>query len=208
MSFNHLKYDGCAYDKAVRQSTAPVSYMLGPPKVCDPCFPETPFIRLAKSGSAICEDKALVDVDSELIGLNVKRTHCPEKEYKPTKEGFCKLKTLKDCNTGRFFNSEPTRFSNPVCTLRGTGWNRWEWLCEDPQKHAFNITPFERMANSQIMAKDNHRACLPHLMDQIHSMPQYDPRQERTQPYTYKYTPVHQFYEHNNLRTCEEISRL
>ena len=27
-----------------------------------------------------------------------------------------------------FKGSEDTRLSNPPCNLRGTGWNRWEWL--------------------------------------------------------------------------------
>ena len=39
------------------------------------------------------------------------------------------LKHFQDCH----LNSEPTKLSNPPCNLRGTGWNRWEWLCQNPQ---------------------------------------------------------------------------
>ena len=39
------------------------------------------------------------------------------------------LKHWKDC----YIPAEDTRLSNPSCNLRGTGWNRWEWLCLNPQ---------------------------------------------------------------------------
>ena len=54
-----------------------------------------------------------------------------------------------------------THYYNPPCTLRGTGWNRWEWLCQNPQNRA--IVPFNRGlfigVNTNLMARDNHRPC-------------------------------------------------
>jgi hypothetical protein len=45
--------------------------------------------------------------------------------------------------------------SNPPCTLRGTGINRWEWLCTDPQTTA--LEPYQRCVNYRTIVKDNHR---------------------------------------------------
>ena len=53
---------------------------------------------------------------------------------------------------------EDTRLSNPPCTLRGTGWNRWEWLCQDPQEE---LRPFDFNISNRIAAKDAHRPCIP-----------------------------------------------
>jgi hypothetical protein len=41
--------------------------------------------------------------------------------------------------------TDDSRLSNPPCNLRGTGWNRWEWLCLNPQERVeipfdWNIT--------------------------------------------------------------------
>ena len=55
--------------------------------------------------------------------------------------------------------AEEIRTSNPPCNLRGTGWNRWEWLCMDPQERV--LMPFDNMVSNRIIVKDNHRPCVP-----------------------------------------------
>ena len=54
---------------------------------------------------------------------------------------------------------EDTRISNPPCNLRGTGWNRWEWLCLNPQDRV--EAPFDYNISNRIVVKDNHRPCVP-----------------------------------------------
>ena len=82
---------------------------------------------------------------------------------------FCNLKNMKDCD---FLSPEDTKMSNPPCTLRGTGWNRWEWLCEDPQKNS--LIPFETGINNRIVVKDNHRPCIPTPLDLSDTLPKSD----------------------------------
>jgi hypothetical protein len=60
---------------------------------------------------------------------------------------------------------EDTRLSNPPCTLKETGINRWEWICYDPQDKA--IEDFDRIpVNYRMVAKDNHVPCIEKPMDQ------------------------------------------
>ena len=72
---------------------------------------------------------------------------------------------FNDC--GMF--TEDCRLSNPPSTLRGTGWNRWEWLCKDPQDRV--IEPFDFQINTKILSKDNHRPCVPRPVDQKLAFP-------------------------------------
>lgn len=157
MSFSRLNYDTCSYKYDLKQSVRVGDYNINTPtQDCQgECFYPNPYVRIDKSGGSVCESN-LIDVDSELLGLNVKATKCPNNKYIPKQTPFCKLKNMKDCD---FLAAEDTKLSNPPCTLKGTGWNRWEWLCEDPQ--SFALMPFEREINNRIVVKDNHRPCIP-----------------------------------------------
>lgn len=89
----------------------------------------------------------------------------------PTKtEGFQSKPTGNHMNFSNCFTpTESTRLSNPPCTLRGTGWNRWEWLCKNPQDRV--EVPFDHMIDSVLMAKDNHRPLIPRPLDQTLALP-------------------------------------
>ena len=77
-------------------------------------------------------------------------------------DGFQKgpLTHFKDCDVAP---REDTRLSNPINNLRGTGWNRWEWLCLNPQERV--LMPFDHAIN-RIVVKDNHRPCVPTPIDE------------------------------------------
>ena len=64
-----------------------------------------------------------------------------------------------------FPTEEDTRLSNPPCTLRGTGINRFDPLCWNPQDKA--LEPWTRRGGTsyRIVVKDNHRPCLPSQED-------------------------------------------
>jgi hypothetical protein len=158
MSFSRLNYDNCAYGKSIQESTSVGNYMLESPlNNCNECFFDSPNIRMAKSGVAICTKSPLIDIDSELMGLKRTASKCVKSPL-PN----CEQKELKSC-TNTFMVSEDTKLSNPPCTLRGTGWNRWEWLCENPQKHA--DIPFVTMISDKTLAKDNHRPLIPNVVN-------------------------------------------
>ena len=83
---------------------------------------------------------------------------CPDQfSGKPT--------SWKDCG----MSVEDTRLSNPPCNLRGTGINRWEWLCLNPQDRV--EMPFDYNVSNRIVVKDNHRPCVPTPLDQQNVLP-------------------------------------
>lgn len=168
MSFESLVYDTCAYNKYLQEATGPGNYQINTPKVdCKKnCFYPSPYIRLDKTGVAECASKSLIDVDSELMLLNYPATKCPTEKYFPKE--YCKNKELTMCED-TFLQPEDTRISNRPCTLRGTGWNRWEWLCLDPQ--SFAVEPYNRDVQTRVIVKDNHRPCVPKPLDQTLALP-------------------------------------
>lgn len=163
MSFNRLKNDTCTYKYDLKQTAGPGDYMLSEPNIeCLTCFQANPEIRLSNNirrstGVSTCRPHPLIDVDSEMKNIYRPATNCPSGKYRG--EPFCdSLQNFPDCaEPGK--KTEPTRLSNPPCTLRGTGWNRWEWLCLNPQDKA--LVPFDFNISGRIVAKDNHRPCIP-----------------------------------------------
>ena len=125
-----------------------------------------------------------VDVESELFNLNRNSSKCPKKQYVPNCEQnscdnqgeICGAGVLEKCTDSKnplrnpwnrsgdnnlvnfkncFFPTEDTRLSNPSTNLRGTGWNRFETLCHDPQEQVF--FPGQMMTSTRLVVKDNHR---------------------------------------------------
>lgn len=164
-----LRQDSCSYKEQLRQSVGPGMYMLSmPANDCGGCgkdIPADPYLRWQSWGPGFCQPGAAVDTGSELLGLNYKATKCSAQQYLPGKNAnnACVAPGKQEARAC-MAPTENTRLSNPPCTLRGTGWNRWEWLCENPQDRA--IIPFEWNVNYRIVAKDNHKPCIPQLLDQ------------------------------------------
>jgi hypothetical protein len=167
MSFNRAVYDNCEYKHKLNETISPMNYMLDRPWECDPCIPYQgggPIIN--RHGDSIC-DKELIDVDSELIGINRKYSKCPADKYLPNPKPFCKTKKhFKECD---FLIPEHTLISNPKCTNKETTINRWEWLCRDPQANV--LVPFDFQINNRIVVKDNHRPLLEIPINQENSLP-------------------------------------
>lgn len=165
MSFNRLNYDTGAYAQDLQQSVGSGLYALNTPVTdCASCFPPDN-LNTERMNSSVCGNHPLVDVSSELLGITRKSSKAPADNYVPD-EKFCAATRLKDCLS---IHAEDTRLSNPPITLRGTGWNRWEWLCQDPQQRAF--IPFDHNIANRIVAKDNHRPYLQRPIDQSAALP-------------------------------------
>lgn len=166
MSSTNLRQDKGAYSTTLRETVGPGDYMLNTPSSgCNKCFVSDPTIRIGGMGNSVCSSK-LVDVDSELLNLNRKNSLCPANQYIPTNKPFCDAVPLKDCLT---LGTEGCRLSNPPCTLRCSGWNRFEDLCTDPQARA--LIPFDFNIPSKQLFRDNHRPCIPSLVDQAVALP-------------------------------------
>ena len=175
MSFNRLDYDTGCYKQYIAESVGPLEYQIGTPKIsCEPCMPKDPGFILQRSGASVDKEQSLIDVDSELLNITRPLSNNPVKKFLPkfTKDGEINNNPMnqklhfKECNMP---TREDTRLSNPPSTLRGTGWNRWEWLCQDPQERV--EIPFDYNIQNKLVVRDNHRASLPRPVDQTLALP-------------------------------------
>lgn len=171
MNFNRLNYDTCTYQHDLKQSVGVGEYVLGMPRVnCEACFPSDPNMGTVGYSAAVKPFMSVVDTDSELMGITRKASNCPTSAYIPDFSKIDKVSSgtpVADC---RAIPNEGTRLSNPPCTLREQGWNRWEVLRENPQQHA--EVPFRFNVNNRILFKDNHKPCLPEPINQSAALPQ------------------------------------
>jgi len=101
-------------------------------------YPWAPTIRLQKVGASIVDGKNLVDVDSELMGINRIQTKNFQFKHTPNDDKDVKYLHLKD----GLFHEESTLLTNPPSTLRGMAKNRWINVHLQPQDNV--IEPFQR----------------------------------------------------------------
>lgn len=79
---NRQIYDQCSYNTELRQSTAPLSYVLDVSKYqrCDTCRPELGIV----GGTAVSHINGnLVDLENDLRGQTRPATKCPAYKYLP-----------------------------------------------------------------------------------------------------------------------------
>jgi hypothetical protein len=127
-----------------------------------------------------------IDVESNLFNLNRPLSRDPNEQYQPICPSCNCQHQGQPCGAGGvpgcvqngqsmngrrcgdnslvdfptcYLPTEDTRLSNPPCTLRGSGINRFEPLCIDPQKQIF--FPGSYQIQTRLVAKDNHRPCIP-----------------------------------------------
>jgi len=155
----------CQYKQSINESTAVGNYMLGTPSTsCEYKYPKPTSIRLQKAGNSINRSMPLVDIDSKLKNRNIPASKCNLETFTDLSNN---LTHWEDC----FPETLESRTSNPASNLRGTGFDRWEYLCFNPQKKA--TIPFSNNISNRIVAKDNHKPCIPKLIDNTKSLPNY-----------------------------------
>lgn len=79
---NRLTYDTCSYSQELKQSVAPISYVMDPVKYehCNKCRVELGVV----GGTSVSHISGnLVDLENDLRGQNRPNTHCPEYKYIP-----------------------------------------------------------------------------------------------------------------------------
>jgi len=155
-----MKYDNSSYEEGLSRTIYEGIYQLNSPyndcSDCNQFMPNDPHIRYQNYGHNSCSMAKAVDDNSELIGLNYKNSKCNKEGYAPNSyiSTGCKPKLTNDirkCSTP----TESCRLSNPPCTLKETGINRYEPLCWNPQEKA--LESFDRIGiNYRMVAKDNH----------------------------------------------------
>jgi hypothetical protein len=116
MSSNRLKFDKCAYNKDLAQSTSSLNYTLDPSKWynCSPCRNE---LGLLGGNTVSLTRDNMVDLESDLFNMTRQNSRCPERKFLPqcddcddTSSGMpcgsaqckavekAKLKHLPECN--------------------------------------------------------------------------------------------------------------
>lgn len=175
-SMNKLRYDSGTYQTDLRQSVGPGQYVLAPlAPHCRPCLAADPWVNLGTSGAGSCPSQPLIDVESDLHNIGRRATLDPNGLYRGgggqpivcgAAVGAAQMVGAASCSA---IPSVDTRLANPPCTLRGTGWNRWEWLCQDPQARA--MVPFDWNVDTSIVVKDNHRPVLARPVDPTLALP-------------------------------------
>jgi hypothetical protein len=130
-------------------------YYLNPPaKNCPTTFPTNATTRIQYSGASWVDGEWKTDVESDLKGISRLSTkiRCDDVQYNPdtnTMNGIS-LKHAEDENIPQTF----ARLVDPPCTLRTTGWNRWQPLFHNPQE-TFE-TPFDFFIPSLDLDKEKY----------------------------------------------------
>lgn len=182
-SFERQIYDQNAYQAYLRQSTGPLIYQLDPVRVarCNPCRQIQPGFNNT-AGVSHDGNRALVDIESNLMRLNYRNSKDPNAMYKPscTQCGRCLNEGLPcgcRCNENLIHLPEcsiitdHTRLSNPIWTARELGINRFQPLCLNPQDEGRWHQRAEIGINYRMVVKDNHVPLIPKPLDQSAVLP-------------------------------------
>jgi len=119
----------------MRITSYALRYYITPPEAnCPSMFPVEATTRIQSQGDSWPMKQWRTDVETDLKGINRfgNRSRCDEVLYNPDTNKFNNI-PLEHAQDGSFplnFN----RLHNPPCTLRGSGWNRWQPLFHDPQE--------------------------------------------------------------------------
>jgi len=145
-------------------------YYLNPPaKNCPTTFPVNATTRIQYSGNSWVEGEWKTDIESELKGIDRLGTkiRCDAVQYNPNNNTInnIPLSHAKDENMPQTF----ARLVDPPCTLRTTGWNRWQPLFHNPQE-TFE-TPFDFFIPSRDLDKEKYNT---HQVKTCHA-PMHDP---------------------------------
>jgi hypothetical protein len=132
--------------------------------------------------------RPLVDVESDLLGIDIKNSDDPNQQYQPRcpqcgllADGMPTGGGVKNgcsvCNERLYnlpsisFQRDYTRTSNPVYTARERGVNRFQPLNINPQDERRWLQQASVGINYRMVVKDNHVPVIPKLIDQTSCLP-------------------------------------
>ena len=137
---NMKDYEKMQNDMINAQTMGPGLYTLNmAQKENKVAFPWAPTLTAQKGSVSTIKGMDLVDVDSELMGLNLPNSKDPKMKYLPDENKTYKYNHVKDGG----FHQESTLLNDPPMFLRGQTKNRWIELCKNPQENS--IEPFNRL---------------------------------------------------------------
>lgn len=186
-SWERNRYDTANYEDVLGTNNKRINLVMENPGICDPCrVPEPGF--LGSAGVSVDPDRPAIDVESDLKQLGRQydrglgyKPYCPKiymsgpSDGLPCGSGVAKgpeasqprLKHLPECS----FNQIDSRTVVPSCTLRGTGWDRWDPICQDPMELSAIEFPGETNINYRMVIKDSFQRCDLTPWDQTAALP-------------------------------------
>jgi hypothetical protein len=162
-NMTRLRWDDFRHMDDMRITSYAGRYAINAPAInCPTTFFVNPTIRIQKNGDSWPTGQWKTDVESDLKGINRLGNRirdgdlenlCPQAKgtvYNPATNQFnnTPLEDAPDGNFPMIFG----RVDNPACTLRCTGWNRWDPLFHNPQE-TFE-TPFDYFIPSRDVDKE------------------------------------------------------
>ena len=167
-AFSRRLYDGCKTTDDMRVQTGPGRYQLdAPPQYCNATFAPEPTVRQQKWGAAQNSQYMKTDVESDLFNINRPTTKNTCGQYNPATDKVNAAAAVPAKEES--FPNTFSRLVDPPCTLRSSGWNRWEWLCDNPQEAT--MVPFDWNVTTRLQQKDQYRPCIPRPIDSKQILP-------------------------------------
>lgn len=196
-AWQRLNYDPVTYEVDIKQSTQPLRYHLDPlyANPCGQICRPGDVGYIGRVGTSIEKGYSLIDTDSEMKLLNYRASKAPQHQFHPqVNQNSCKtgypgpeaggiqfeLMDQDKCRNPsdkwhfpecRKLRTEYSRITYPKCDLKGTGVNRFQPICLDPQHPSRWEHPSETDVNYRMVVKDNHRPCIPKPIDQASVLP-------------------------------------
>lgn len=167
-SWTRRQNDACKTNDDMRVSTGPGRYQMdAPPQYCNACFVPEPTTHQQYWGASQNTQFIKTDVESDLFNINRPTTKTIRNQYNPENDKMKKAGFTRpqECS----FPKTHSRLIDPPCTLRSSGWNRWEWLCENPQEGV--MMPFDNLITTRLQQKDQFRPCIPTPIDSSRVLP-------------------------------------
>jgi hypothetical protein len=157
-AWNRRLYDTCKTTDDLRVTTGPGRYQLdAPPQYCNATFAPEPTIHQQRWGASQNSQYVKTDVESDLFNINRPSSKVACNQYNPATNRINQSATTVPKEEA--FPQTHSRLVDPPCTLRSSGWNRWEWLCQNPQEGI--MLPFDNMVTTRLQQKDQFRPCIP-----------------------------------------------
>jgi hypothetical protein len=173
-------YDGCKTTDDLRVTTGPGRYQLdAPPQYCNASYAPEPTTRIQKWGAAQNGGYMKTDVESDLFNINRPTTKNVCGNYDPQNDEINQSSVVPVKEES--FPNTFSRLVDPPCTLRASGINRWEWLCENPQEGV--MIPFDWNITTRLQQKDQFRPCIPKPIDSAALVPAPSPYDTEARQY-------------------------
>ena len=161
-ALTHLRNDPFHQVDDMRITSYAARYYLNPPaKNCPTTFPTDATTRIQYSGASWVNDEWKTDVESDLFNINrfgsrvrnANEINGVKHQYNPSQNAMnnTSYEAVPDSSSPQVFN----KLTNPPCTLRATGWNRWIDLPHQPQNTY--ETPFDYFIPSRDLDKERRK---------------------------------------------------